>query len=282
MRSAALFVAGLALVAGAGRLSAQGADPVPAMQRQLAREAHGGVFDFGRLLKPGAVRELQALARDFEGGGLRLWVVTVPADVQVHVAERLYASLSMTENDLLIVFNGRQAYGRTDALKGDPQAFKDALQQSRGDFSVYWGKGLGTFATILRARIEERRGMQSSSPTAFAGQPGSPALPANREPPGLTWGVGAAAVALVVLAWIPLHRRQLEARAKAQYEEHLATARQLFTRYGERVVENASKEEDARFVDFSKRLEACEKEKNYLNLGGLARLIADLEAELKG
>src|SRR2546427_6540231 len=44
----------------------------------LASEPHGGVLDSAHLLKPGGIRELQDLARQFEAKGRRGWFVTLP------------------------------------------------------------------------------------------------------------------------------------------------------------------------------------------------------------
>src|SRR6266849_2251919 len=84
----------------------------------------GAVYDLGHLLKPGGVRELQQKADQLRAGGLNVYFVTVPrgSTIVPALVETVYQDLNMGPEDLLIVFDGRQVYGKTLALKGDSQA----------------------------------------------------------------------------------------------------------------------------------------------------------------
>src|ERR1051326_7203773 len=106
------------------------------------------VYDFGHLLKPGGVTELRQLADGFRADGLRFYFVTVPpGSMDVGgLAESVYRALQMTAQDVLLTFDGTRVYGKTLALKGEPQAFADALRTAQPGFRLYHAKGLALYA----------------------------------------------------------------------------------------------------------------------------------------
>src|SRR5262249_55270837 len=102
------------LVSSLSAIYAQQDDLVGALIQRMAREEHGGVVDAGHLLRPGGVRELEALARQWEGRGRRLWIVTVPAgETPDAAAERISPSLNLGDRDVLIVLGPRRVYAKT-------------------------------------------------------------------------------------------------------------------------------------------------------------------------
>jgi hypothetical protein len=176
----------------------------------LRARSGGAVYDFGRLLKPGGVAELQQLAEQFQSDHLNLSFVTVPqGSTSVDaLAESVYQDLNMTEDDVLIVFDGKRVYGKTLALKGEPQAFQDALGEARPAFQLYHAKGLARFAESLHTRIVQKRGAAESRQQ-------------------LIWG--AVLFAALLGAGVVSYRRWKPRRAaRRQYDERLQSAEHLF------------------------------------------------------
>jgi uncharacterized membrane protein YgcG len=155
-----MMIAALLVFAALPALAAPSASVeqrVDTIKRALAPEKQGGVFDFADLLKSGGENELRDLARRLEGEGLRVWFVTVPpGEPADQVANGVYNGLGMDAQDLLIVFNSRQVYGRSLALQGQPEAFTQAFEESKRAFNEYRAKGLAEYATRLKARIDAR------------------------------------------------------------------------------------------------------------------------------
>jgi len=125
--------------------------------------------------------------------------VTVPKGTAADgIAETVYRDLGMGGGDLLVVFDGRQVYGKAIALQGQPQAFQDAFREAAPGFKLYYARGLAQFVDALRDRILSR---QAAADTDVA---------ATRQRAYLFWGVGIV-VLLVVLAFFLRPRRQEEA-----------------------------------------------------------------------
>lgn len=232
-------------------------DLIGRVRRDLATQTRGGVFDYGELLKVGGERELGQLVEEFRREGLRLWFVTLPKSFNPNgAAEALYADLSMTEQDLLIVFNGQGCYGKTLALKGEPDVFREAFQQSRRSFHLYYAKGLGHFARLLGERIQHHRRTEQTGQTVLA------ALLV-----ALMLGL------IVAVAYRP-YRRMAEARRRSHHQ--LQHAKDLLVKVTLKMGVDAPREVCEELLRLDKQLGQVRK-------GGmrspqdLDKLIADLE-----
>jgi hypothetical protein len=217
---------------------AQQEDLVGTLIPQMAREEHGGVFDAGHLLKPGGVRELEALARQWEGRGRRLWIVTVLAEVSPDAAvERIYGSLNLGERDVLIVLSPRRVAAKTTALPGERETLTRLAQESRRAFNTYRAKGLAEYANRIEARILERQRARARWRAGML--------------TGLVLGL---LVGTVVIAMARKWKREARERA---YAARLAEATDIL---GEAAVEydlGASREQSDQVAALGARLEAA-------------------------
>jgi hypothetical protein len=132
-------------------------ESVEDIEHVLAYQDSGGIFDFGNYLKGGGIKELNELCQSFNEEGFRLWLITIPKSMPVNVAERIYGNMNYDEKDILIVFKPRRLYGKTLALKGEPEKFKEYVQKSRKAFKRYIAYGLEHYALLIKNRILERR-----------------------------------------------------------------------------------------------------------------------------
>jgi len=132
-------------------------ESVEDIEHFLAYQNAGGTFDFGHYLKGGGIKELDELCQSFYEEGFRLWIITIPKSMPVNVAERIYGNMNYDDRDILIVFKPRRLYGKTLALKGEPEKFKAYVEQSRKAFKRYIAYGLKHYALLIKSRIEERR-----------------------------------------------------------------------------------------------------------------------------
>jgi len=155
------FAAALLLICGV----AFGQAALVSQVEDALRAGKGGaVSDLGHLLKPGGVQELQQKAEQLRAQGINVYFVTVPrgsTNVPA-LAETVYQDLKMGPDDLLIVFDGRQVYGKTLALQSEPQAFRDALQAARPGFRMYYAKGLALYAQAIADRVNQQRGAEAA------------------------------------------------------------------------------------------------------------------------
>jgi hypothetical protein len=233
-----VFAAFLLFVGGLRPLGAQQEELVDSVIHRMAQEEHGGVFDAGHLLKPGGIRELETLARQWEGRGRRLWIVTVPAEVSPNAAgDRIYGGLSLGKRDVLIVLAPRSVYAKTEALKGERETLIRLAEESRRAFNTYRAKGLAEYASRIESRIEERRRGQAGRRSGLMA--------------GFLLGVTAGLIAIAVV-----RKRRREARERA-YEARLAEATDIL---GEAAVEydlGVSREQSDRLAELSARLEAA-------------------------
>src|SRR5260370_20857275 len=141
---------------------------VSQVENALRAGKGGAVYDLGHLLKPGGVRELQQKAEQLRAGGVNVYFVTVPkgSTNASALAETVYQDLNMGTDDLLIVFDGRQVYGKSLALQGAPQVFRVAFHAARPGFQLYYAKGLAQFAQAVANRINQRRGGEAAAQEA--------------------------------------------------------------------------------------------------------------------
>jgi hypothetical protein len=155
------FIVGFSVI-GASSVQAQEElskrfESIEDIQHFLAHKDSGGIFDFGHYLKGGGIRELRDLCQSFDREGFRLWIITVPKSMPVHVAERIYGNMNYDENDILIVFKPGRIYGKTLALKGEAEKFREFAEKSRKAFKRYFAYGLKNYAELIKNRIQERR-----------------------------------------------------------------------------------------------------------------------------
>jgi uncharacterized membrane protein YgcG len=179
----------------------------------------GAVYDLGKLLKPGGVRELQQKADQLRATGVNVYFVTVPkgSTNAAALTETVYQELNMGTDDLLIVFDGQQVYGKSLALQGDPQAFRDAFQAARPGFRLYYAKGLAQFAQAVADRINQRRGGEAAEQEASV----------RRN--NLIWAA-IVGVVILIMGVAAFSRVKLGMVARREYGQRLRTAEEIFDR----------------------------------------------------
>jgi hypothetical protein len=238
---------------------AQEADFLKEIQAKLAYEDSGGVFDFGGYLKGGGERELAALADEFQEDGLRLWIVTIPEEYPANNAEKLYSNLSFTEEDILIVFNSKQVYGKALALKGEKELFIKYLAESRRYFNQYWAKGLANYAELIKGRIMEKKEKKQLYHNLL-----------------IYSVIGViAAVFLAVLIAVYVARR----RSRIAYQEKLSQLDLLYGELGERIEYLDTDKYTDRFLELSERREKLGSSKKEMKTEA-DRLINDMQSLL--
>jgi hypothetical protein len=266
----------LLLGLGIGPAGAQ-AELVQRVEDSLRAGKEQPVHDLGKLLKPGGVRELELLAREFRAGGLTVRFVTLPkksADPAA-LAETVYRDLKYGPGDLLVVFDGSRVYGKSLALQGEPEAFRQAAADARPGFRLYYAKGLALFAQSLRDRIQARRtaAAPASRPAPAPGPSSTPAPQSGRSGGG--WGWLWAALALVILATVTVIGVR-RAGAQPSYEERLRTAEDAYGRITLAMPDPAPEPMSREWGRLDEQLRRCRDPQER----SLARLI-DLTTDLK-
>ena len=133
------------------------------------------------------------------------------------LAETVYQDLNMGASDVLIVFDGRQVYGKSLALQGEPQAFRDAFQAARRGFRLYYAKGLAQFAQALADRISQRRGASAAAEQAAVRRG------------NLIWGIIVGVIVLVIAVATVARVRQGVA-TRREYSRRLGEAEAIYDR----------------------------------------------------
>jgi hypothetical protein len=192
----------------------------------------------------------------------------VPPDEPANVvAESLYRRLNMDARDLLIVFNSRQVYGKSLALKGHPEAFQQALAEAKPAFRQYYAKGLAEYAKRLEARISPGAGSTQAPGTGPEGEvaPASPTDTVANSPPvdvrrgGGSWG----RVALVVLVLailvvglaVGVSNRQRVGGQERIYQARLTEATDLLSEAAIEADRHPVEAHNDRLAELSERLE---------------------------
>ncbi len=232
----------------------------------------GGVFDFGPLLAPDKVNELQRKVAQYQAQGLKVYFILLPrstsrGDVDA-MAEAVYRDLQMSSQDLLIVFNGRRVYGKTLALKGDPSAFQKALEEARPAFKLDYAKGLAQFAGSLVEQIRLRQAQEVAQKQAVV----------NRR---RFLGLALLGGLLLVLGAIlyPKMRQQLITR-KA-YKERLQQAEHLFDRITLKMPENVPQDLTAEYLRLDQKLNRLRRGRGTLEeIDQLITRLKDLDKRL--
>lgn len=228
-------------------------------ESKLAYQEKGGIFDFGEHLKDKGKRELSTLADEFQNDELRLWIVTLPKEYPANSAERLYSNLSLTEKDVLIVFNSQQVYGKTLALKGEKELFTKYLDESRRYFNQYWAKGLAHYATLIKDRIIEKRKRKQFHHNLLLFS---------------ALGIAVAGVLTVVVVIFVIRGQSRKA-----YQEKLSRADLLFGEIGENISEPGTEKYTDRFLELSERMEKLKSSKKN-EIEEVDSLISDMESLL--
>jgi hypothetical protein len=189
----------------------------------------------------------------------------------------MYRDLQMTANDVLLVFDSTRVYGKTLALKGEPQAFTDALRAAQPGFRLYPAKGLALFAQSLRDRIVQRRANEVAQQHAAV------------ERQRLLW---ASVVVLVVAAVsiVAYRRWRRRSMARQQYDDRLKEAELLFQQVSVNMplgglslqevtldhADGAPYDMASAFLQLEGELRRCQQ-RNSTTLADVDRLIADLQ-----
>jgi uncharacterized membrane protein YgcG len=226
----------------------------------------GGVYDLGHLLKPGGIRELQQKLTELQGRGGRIYVVTVPRDTPdvPALAETVYRDLNMGPDEVLIVFNGKQVYGKSLALKGNPQAFQDALREAQPGFRLYYAKGLAQFAQAIVDRINQRQQGDAAQEQAATSRS------------NLLWAIGLV-VALLIVAAVTVPRVRQRVAVRQAYDARLHAAEQAFDRVTINMPPHPSETVNADWVRLDEELRRC-RERQGTTPADLEKLKTELEA----
>ncbi len=244
---------------------AQDTDFLKDAESKLAYEENGGIFDFGGHLKGGGKRELAALADEFQADGLRLWIVTLPKEYPANNAERIYSNLSLTERDVLIVFNSKEVYGKSLALKGERELFVKYLAESRRYFNQYWAKGLANYATLIKGRIMGKAGKRQFYHSLM-----------------LFSALGITAIGILAVAAAGIVVR---GRSRRAYREKLSQVGSLYGELGERISDLGTDKYTDRFLELSERRDKLEASKNGMTeeadrlMGDMRSLLSELAAD---
>jgi uncharacterized membrane protein YgcG len=224
----------------------------------------GAVYDLGHLLKPGGVRELQQKADQLRAGGVNVYFVTVPkgSTNASALAETVYRDLNMGTDDLLLVFDGQQVYGKSLALQGDPQAFRDAFQAARPGFRLYYAKGLAQFAQAVADRINQRRGAEAAEQDAAVRRG------------DLIWAA-IVGVILLVIGIAAFSRVKQRIVARRAYDQRLRTAEEVFDRITINLPGAAPEAVNSEWARLDERLRQGREHRD-TTTADLDQLIADL------
>ena len=233
-------------------------ESVQDIENFLAYKESGGVFDFGHYMKGRGIQELRELCQSFHEEGLRLWIITIPSSMPVHVAERIYGNMNYDEKDILIVYKPGRLYGKTLALKGEPEKFKEYVEKSRKAFKKYTAYGLKHYALLIKKRISERREetirAKSRQDTIF-------------WTTGIIFGLAVIGGLVGFIFLVPMRRRRI-------YQEQVESASTLL---GEISMMEIPERLENRFLELSGRLDGFRVSENYRETERVGGLIEDLK-----
>jgi len=252
-----IFLIGASMTQAQGE-SSKRIKSIEDIEHFLAHAESGGVFDFGQYLKGGGIGELKELCGSFYEEGFRLWIITIPSSMPVNVAERIYGNMNYDEKDILIVFKPRRLYGKTLALKGEPEKFKEYVEQSRKAFKRYIASGLKNYALLIKNRILERRKeaviAQSRRGTVF-------------RIVSILFGLGIIGGIAAFIFLVPMRRRKI-------YREQVETASALL---GEISMTEIPERFENSFLELSSKVDAYKMSENYRDREKVEQLVEKLE-----
>ncbi len=214
----------------------------------------GAVHDFGRLLKPGGISELEQVADELAKQKLRVRFVTVPPGTTEvgALTETAYRDAQLGANDLLIVFDGRRVYGKTLALEGERAAFDQAFKEAAPGFKLYAAKGMSAFAQAIQRRIADRGARAAATAEASRAQA---AELAERRSAWLRFLVGVPTIVTFGLLGFVLYRRmRLSSDVREAYRAQIAQADLSYQRVALKLPKEASAEFRDEFLRLSKEL----------------------------
>jgi hypothetical protein len=170
----------------------------------------------------------------------------------------------MSADEVLIVFDGQQVYGKSLALQGDPQAFQEALKEAKPAFHLYYAKGLAQFAQSIADRINQRREGEAAQQQAEA------------QRTHVLWGIGLLVVLLSVGA-ISYPRVRQGVAARQEYRTRLQSAEQAFDRLTINMSGKPPEDVNAEWVRLDEDLRRC-REHQGTTTADLDKLNEELQA----
>lgn len=239
---------------------------------ETLRKEKGGVFDFGHLLAPDKVKELQQKVAQHQTQGLNVYFVLLPPstpkeDVNA-MAEAVYRDLQMSSQDLLIVFNGKRIYGKTLALKGEASAFQQALEEARPAFKLDYAKGLAQFAQFLVEQIRLRQAREVAEKQ----------IAMNRR---RFLGLALLGVLLLALGAIFYPKIRQQVITRKAYKERLLQAERLFDKVTLKMPENAPQDLTAEYLRLDRKLNRLRRSRGTLEeIDQLIPRLRDLDKQL--
>jgi hypothetical protein len=205
-------------------------------------------------LKPGGIAELEQVAGELAKQNLRVRFITVPrgtADVGA-LTETAYRDAQLGATDLLIVFDGRRVYGKTEALQGDRAAFDEAFKEAAPAFKLYAAKGMAQFARSLQQRIRARADRATQEAEAARAQA---AELAEERAAWLRYLIGLPTmIAAGLLGFVMYRRLRLSWEVKEAYRAQIAQAELSYQRVALKLPKEASAEYQDEFLRLSREL----------------------------
>lgn len=242
------------LPANAQQETLQQSKSIEDIEHTLAYQDSGGIFDFGHYLKQGGIQELEELCRSFLQDGYKLWILTVPKTMPVNVAERIYSNMNYVENDILIVFKPGRIYGKTLALKGEPEKFTEFAEASRKAFKRYAAFGLKNYAELIKNRVREKEEKQIKNKSFL-----------NTISIIIVTIIVGGIIGFIII--VQILRRSF-------YREKIKSASAIFGEIG--LLEIPDSLED-KFLELSKKLEVYTVSKNYRDTKSVENLTKELK-----
>ncbi len=238
---------------------------VQKVEDSLRSHSSSAVHDFGSLLRPQGIAELQQQAERLKSDSVSVHFVTVPPGTANPgaLAETVYRDLKMGTSDVVIVYDGQRVYGTSLALKGEPEAFRTALKESQAGFSLYAARGLAQFADSIDGRIVQRRHSEIA------------ARQASEQRVQLIGGISLLVLVLGIMAIVG---RQMRRRAVARkfYADRLHHAEKLFERIALAMPGTAPRKIRSGFLRLDHDLQRARERKGKVE--DLDRLIEDCKA----
>jgi uncharacterized membrane protein YgcG len=239
---------------------------VDQIESALKARTGGGVYDIGHLLKPGGVRELEQKVAQLQASGGHIYIVTVPRNSTnvSAMAEAIYRDLNMGPDAVLILFDGKQVYGKSLALKGNPQAFQEAFREAQPAFRLYYAKGLAQFAQAIVDRINQRQQGEAAQEQAAA------------RSRNLLWAIGLGVVLLIVGA-VTYPRVKQRVAVRQAYDARLQSAERAFDRITINMPGHPTEAANAEWSRLDEELRSA-RERQGTTVADLEKLNAELEA----
>jgi len=155
--------------------------------------------------------------------GAKVFVVSLPPKTDVESYRPIYKDLGMKGKDILVVFNGERRHLHCQAIT--KQAGNDILKKTKDEFYKSNVTGLGTMLDECSRLIGPK-----AAATSLPGAPSGSAGPgANAGKGGLATELILVVIALGILGWVFVRRRQREAALAANLKDALGPAESAVT-----------------------------------------------------